>query len=158
MGSPDKHEAALLLGASSVILSKNVEQMKSGERSLDFILSTIPESHDANIYFPLLRHDGVLAIVGCLAPLLVPTDVSKMLMERKTLATSLIGGIRETQEVLDFCAKHSIKPTIKVVPIDFVNSAFDDLAAGRVDFRYVIDMSSMHEKHQTKGLFERLFS
>ena len=147
MGSPDKHEAALLLGASSVILSKNVEQMKSGEKS-----------HDANIYFPLLRHDGVLAIVGCLAPLLVPTDVSKMLMERKTLATSLIGGIRETQEVLDFCAKHSIKPTIKVVPIDFVNSAFDDLAAGRVDFRYVIDMSSMHEKHQTKGLFERLFS
>ena len=90
---------------------------------------------------------------GCL----VPTDISKMIMERKTLATSLIGGIRETQEVLDFCAKHSIKPNIKVVPIDFVNSAFDDLAEGRVDFRYVIDMSSMHQKHQTEGILERLF-
>lgn len=156
--SPKKHEDALLLGASRVILSESDEQMKSGEGTLDFILSTIPESHNANIYFPLLRHDGVLTIVGCIAPLLVPTDISKMIMERKTLATSLIGGIRETQEVLDFCAKHSIKPNIKVVPIDFVNSAFDDLADGRVDFRYVIDMSSMQQKHQAKGIFERLLS
>src|SRR5450830_669422 len=128
--SKDKTEAALKLGATGVIYSDSDSEMDENANSLDFILSTIPQPHDANIYFPLLKRDGVLTIVGCIAPLKAPLDLSKILIDRKSLGTSLIGGIAETQEVLDFCSEHNIVSYIKIIPIDEINEAFEKIDKG----------------------------
>ena len=146
--SKDKTADAQKLGAKAVIYSKDDDSMKQHARSLDFILSTIPQPHDVNPYMELLKRDGTLTIVGCIAPLTKPTDLSKMLIDRKSLGTSLIGGIAETQEVLDFCAKHNIASTIKIIPIDELNEAFSEIDKGEIDFRYVIDMASLQGKQE----------
>jgi len=144
--SKDKTEAALKLGATGVIYSDSDSEMDENANSLDFILSTIPQPHDANIYFPLLKRDGVLTIVGCIAPLKAPLDLSKILIDRKSLGTSLIGGIAETQEVLDFCSEHNIVSDIEIIPIDEINEAFEKIDKGEISFRYVIDMASLKPK------------
>jgi uncharacterized zinc-type alcohol dehydrogenase-like protein len=154
--SKSKREDALSLGAKHTILSDSSDEMKKAEKSLDFILSTIPESHDVNPYLTLLKRDGVLTIVGCLAPLSKPIDMSPMLMGRKTLSTSLIGGIAETQEVLDFCSAHNISPNTKLIAVDQINEAFDEIDAGKVDYRYVIDMATLQGKHEDKSILGRL--
>lgn len=151
-----KSADAKAMGAAHVLVSTDQKAMKAAESSLDLILSTIPQPHDVNPYTELLKRDGVLTIVGCIAPLTKPLDVSKMIMDRRILATSLIGGIAETQEVLDFCAKHGILPDTKLIAIDEVNEAFDALDKGEVDFRYVIDMSTLSGKHESKGLLKSM--
>lgn len=154
--SKNKREDALSLGAKHTILSDSSDEMKKSENSLDFILSTIPESHDVNPYLTLLKRDGILTIVGCLTPLAKPLEMSPMLMGRKTLSTSLIGGIAETQEVLDFCSKHNILPNTKLISVDQINEAFDEIDAGKIDYRYVLDMATIQGKHEEKSLLGRL--
>jgi len=155
-GTKSKMADARRIGADHVIYSEDKKAMKNGEHSLDLILSTIPQAHDVNPYIELLKRDGVLTIVGCLVPLSEPLDMSKMVMDRRTLATSVIGGIAETQEVLEFCAQHNILPDTKLIGIDQINDAFDDLDHGDVDFRYVIDMSSLEGRHERKGLMQKI--
>lgn len=147
---------AKAMGAKHAVLSTDKQAMKNAEKSLDFILNTIPKSHDANPYVELLDHDGIMCIVGCLEPLEKPLDMGALLMDRRTIATSLIGGIAETQEVLDFCAKHSIWPDVKLIDIKEINRAFDHLNKGDVDYRYVIDSSTLKGAHERKGLIETL--
>lgn len=141
--SPEKIDIAFSLGASHVVQSDNEAEMKAYSNKLDFILSTIPQPHDANPYFSLLKRDGVLTIVGCIAPLKSPLDLSKILIDRKSLGTSLIGGIAETQEVLNFCAQHNIFADIKIIPMAQINEAFDEIDHGEISYRYVIDMSTL---------------
>ncbi len=141
----EKMDAAFELGADRVIFSEDKADMEKNGNSLDFILNTIPQPHDVNVYFPLLKRDGVIAIVGCIAPLKAPLDLSKILIDRKTLGTSLIGSIEETQEVLDFCALHNIAANIKVIPISEINEAFKEIDNGEVSFRYVIDMATLND-------------
>ena len=148
----DKKDDALNRGASHFILSSDKEAMKAAANSLDFILSTIPQPHDPNPYIELLGRDGIYTVVGCIAPLKAPLDLSTMVLDRKGLATSLIGSIAETQEVLEFCAQHGITPEIQVIPIDDINDAFEKVNAGEVDFRYVIDMASIQGKEPDQSL------
>jgi alcohol dehydrogenase (NADP+) len=152
----EKAAHAKRLGAKNVIISTDKKEMESNSKTLDFILSTIPQTHDANPYIALLKRDGVLTIVGCIAPLKSALDLSKMIPDRKSLGTSLIGGIAETQEVLDFCSIHNIAPDIKIISIDQINDAFEQLNKGEIDFRYVIDMSSLKGKQEEKGILEML--
>ena len=144
--SPEKKEDAIHLGANKIIVSTDEQDMKKNEKTLDFILSTIPQTHDVNPYTILLKRDGVITIVGCIAPLSEPLDITKMIMDRRSIGTSLIGGIRETQDVLDFCAQYNIQPNIKIISIDQVNEVFDEMNRKKADFRYVIDMSTIKGK------------
>lgn len=151
-----KREDALAMGAKNVLWISDTDAMKAAESSLDFILNTIPQPHDPNEFIPLLKRDGTMTIVGCLAPLTKPLDLTKMIMDRRNLGTSLIGGIRETQEVLDFCAKHGIGPDTKLIPVDEVNKAHDTLDKGEVDFRFVVDISTLNGRHELVGVLDRL--
>lgn len=154
--SSDKAGDARRLGAKRTILSTDHKEMQGGERSLDFILSTIPQPHDANPYIALLKRDGTLAVVGCIAPLKGSLDLSKMIPDRKSLGTSLIGGIAETQEVLDFCGAHGIVADIKVIPIDSINEAFEKVDNGDIDFRYVVDMLTLEGKQVEEGFLNKI--
>jgi uncharacterized zinc-type alcohol dehydrogenase-like protein len=150
--SKEKKEDALRLGATRVVLSTDEADMKGSAATLDFVLSTIPQPHDANLYMPLLKRDGIYTVVGCLAPLKLPLDVSKMVTDRRSLGTSLIGSLAETQDVLDFCGKNGIVSEIEVIPIDQVNDAFKQIDRGEIDFRYVIDMASIHGKREDDSI------
>ncbi len=141
--SPDKGEHAKSIGAHHVIVSKEKDQMAANANSFDFILNTIPVSHDLNPYIALLRRDGILTVVGCLTPFTAPMAGGTLIMGRKSVNGSLIGGIEETQEMLDFCGAHNILPEIKTIPIDEINDAFKTLEKGDADYRFVIDMSTL---------------
>ena len=110
--------------------------------SFDFILSTIPEKHDINPFIELLKRDCTLCVVGALEPL-EPVNNMLVAFHRKQVAGSLIGNLADTQEVLDFCAKHGIGPDVEVINIEDVNDAYDKVEKGDVRFRYVIDMASL---------------
>ena len=117
--------------------------MEAHELAFDFILSTVPDPYDVNPYVKLLKRDGSLVSVGVLAPYEKPLDNSEVAFHRRTVAGSLIGGVAETQEVLDFCAQHGISADVELIPIDDINDAFDRMQEGEVRFRYVIDMESL---------------
>lgn len=112
------------------MLSTDKEAMKSHELKFDLVLSTIPEAHDINPYIELLKRDGTLAIVGCLTPFSKATDNSQVAFHRRTVAGSLIGGIAETQEVLDFCGEHNIVSDIELIDIADINTAFKRVEKG----------------------------
>jgi uncharacterized zinc-type alcohol dehydrogenase-like protein len=118
-------------------------RMAELELTFDFILSTVPEKHDINPFVALLKRDATLCVVGALEPL-VPVNNQQVAFHRRTVTGSLIGSIAETQEVLEFCADHSIAPDIEVIRIQDVNDAFKKVESGDVRYRYVIDMSSLH--------------
>ncbi|MBC7693099.1 MAG: NAD(P)-dependent alcohol dehydrogenase [Methylotenera sp.] len=140
--SPDKKEDALRLGASSFIHSGDKTQMEEAAESLDFILNTVPEKHEIEPYLELLRRDAVMIIVGVLMP--EPGwDPQKVIMKRRLLGGSLIGSIRETQEVLDFCSEHGIAPQVEVIPIERINECFENVEKKKVRYRYVIDLASL---------------
>ena len=149
---PEKGPDAIRRGAKGVINSGDENDMKANQASVDLIVSLIPQPHDANLYMPLLKRDGTYVVVGCIAPLKKPLDISAMITDRKSLGSTLIGSIAETQEVLDFCAKHSIVSEIKVIPVDQINEAFASVDKGEVDFRYVIDMASIRGKTEDESL------
>lgn len=112
--------------------------------SFDFILDTVPETHDANPFVGLLKRDCTLAVVGALAPL-KPVNNMEVAAHRRSVAGSLIGSIAETQEVLEFCAEHGLAPDIQVIAIKDINDAYGKVENGGVRFRYVIDMATLRK-------------
>ncbi len=140
--SPDKVEDALRLGADEVVLSKDESAMKKHLNSLHFILDTVGAKHDINAYLVLLRRDGNLTQVG-IAPEPLAVDVGNLIFGRRNFSGSLIGGLEETQEMLDFCGQHGITSDIEIIPIQQVNEAYDRLVKGDVKYRFVIDMASL---------------
>ncbi len=140
--SPDKKEDALRLGADEVVVSRNADEMQKHAGSFDFILDTVSAKHDINAYLNLLRLDGNITLVGAPEK---PLDVAafSLIMGRRSLSGSMIGGITETQEMLDFCGEHNITADIEVIPIQKVNEAYDRLLKSDVKYRFVIDMASL---------------
>jgi len=140
--SPGKKEDALRLGAHEVIISTNPEEMQKHAGSFDFILDTIAAEHNINAYINMLGLDGKITLVGAPEkPLAV--SAFALLFGRKSLSGSLIGGIKETQEMLDFCGKHNITADVEVIPIQKVNEAYERLVKSDVKYRFSIDMASL---------------
>jgi len=131
-------------GADEVVISTDKEAMAKYASSFDFMLSTIPTKHDVNPYIKLLKRDKTIVLVGALEPL-EPIDHSQVAFHRRSIAGSLIGSIAETQEVLDFCAEHGIVSDVEVIPIQKINQAFEQMLAGEVKYRFVIDMESLKQ-------------
>jgi uncharacterized zinc-type alcohol dehydrogenase-like protein len=140
--SPGKKKDAKRLGAHEVVLSKNEKEMAKHANSFDFILDTVAAKHDINAYLKLLKRDATLAQVGVPAQPL-DVDVSNLIFGRKKFTGSLIGGIKETQEMLDFCGRHGITSDIELIPIQKVNEAYERLLKSDVKYRFVIDMASL---------------
>jgi uncharacterized zinc-type alcohol dehydrogenase-like protein len=140
--SPNKKEDALRLGPDEVVVSRNTDEMKKHTGSFDFILDAVSADHDINAYINLLRRDGTLTLVGAPEK---PLAVSAfgLLFGRRSLSGSPIGGIRETQEMLDFCGAHNITADIEVIPIQKVNEAYERLLKSDVKYRFSIDMASL---------------
>lgn len=143
----DKQGAAEALGAHKVILSTDKATMKEQELSLDLILVTIPDKFDINPYVSLLKRDGVLVTVGLLGPYKSSLDNMEVAMHRRSVAGSIIGGIRETQEVLDFCAEHNILPEVEMIAMQDINKAYSRMMDEDVRFRFVIDMQSLKDEN-----------
>ena len=141
--SKNKEEEAKAIGAKGILASSDEEAMKNAGSSFDLILDTVPVKHDSSIYTPLLDIDGSLVIVGQVGPMEEPTTIP-LIFGRRRVAGSLIGGIKETQEVLDFCAEHNIYPKCEMIRIDQINDAFARLAQGDIAHRYVIDMATLN--------------
>ena len=140
--SPNKKEDALRLGADEVIVSRNSDEIKKHAGSFDFIIDTVSAKHDINAYINLLGVDGNLTMVGAPAePLAIPAFT--LIMGRRRLAGSAIGGIAETQEMLDFCGKHNVTADVEVIPIQKVNEAYERLLKSDVKYRFAIDMASL---------------
>src|SRR5436305_5569800 len=140
--SPNKKEDALRLGADETVVSRNADEMKNHAGSFDFIIDTVSADHDIKAYINLLGVDGNLTLVGAPAdPLDVPAF--SLIMGRRRLAGSAIGGIAETQEMLDFCGEHNITADVEVIPIQKVNEAYERLLKSDVKYRFSIDMASL---------------
>ena len=140
--SPGKKADALRLGADEVVISKNADEMAKHAGSFDFILDAVAADHDINAYISLLRRDGNLTLVGAPEkPLSVPAF--GLIMGRRSLSGSPIGGIAETQEMLDFCGKHNITSDVEVIPIQKINEAYTRLLKSDVKYRFSIDMGSL---------------
>ncbi|MEX1081590.1 MAG: NAD(P)-dependent alcohol dehydrogenase [Halofilum sp. (in: g-proteobacteria)] len=144
--SRDKAEEAHRQGAHRVIVSSDEEQMKAAQGALDFVLDTVPVQHDLNPYLNTLTYDGIHILVGLLEPVEPPLAAGALVVERKVLAGSLIGGMPETQEVLDFCAEHDITCDIEMLDIRKINEAFERVRHGDVKYRFVIDMATLKSK------------
>ncbi|WP_215225792.1 zinc-binding dehydrogenase [Echinicola shivajiensis] len=135
--SPEKGKDAMHLGANEVLISKDEEQMKANIGSFDFLLNTVPVKHDLNPYIPLLKVGKTMVVLGA-----TPVDLHTMgiIFGRKNIAGSLIGGLKETQEMLDFCAEHNIVSDIEMIKMEDINGAWDRVIKGDVKYRFVIDM------------------
>jgi uncharacterized zinc-type alcohol dehydrogenase-like protein len=146
-GSPEKTDDARRLGAHEIVVSRREAEMHAHLNSFDLILDTVAAPHDLNAYLNLLRRDGTMVLVGLpevsaagAAPALQP---STLIFQRRQLAGSLIGGLQETQEMLDYCAEHGIGADVEVIPIQSVNDAFERTISGEVKYRFVIDLGSL---------------
>ena len=140
--SPGKKDDARRLGADEVVVSKNQIEMEKHLNSFHFILDTVSAPHDVNPYLTLLRRDGTLTLVG--APEKDPTVTPfNLIMKRRQFAGSLIGGIKETQEMLDFCAERNMVSDVEVIPIQKINDAYERMLRSDVKYRFVIDMKSL---------------
>src|SRR6266536_1441939 len=140
--SPNKKEDALRLGADEAVVSRNADEMKKHAGSFDFILDTVSANHDINAYINLLGVDGNLTLVGAPAePLAVPAF--SLIVRRRSFSGSSIGGIAETQEMLDFCGENNITADVEVIPIQKVNEAYERLLKSDVKYRFSIDMASL---------------
>jgi uncharacterized zinc-type alcohol dehydrogenase-like protein len=140
--SPNKREDALRLGADEVVISRHRVERKKHAGSFDFILDTVSADHDIEGYLELLRRDGTVTLVGAPEKPLSVAAFS-LLLGRRSLAGSPIGGIPETQEMLDFCATHNITADVEVIPIQQVNEAYDRMLKSDVKYRFSIDMASL---------------
>lgn len=140
--SPSKKDDAIRLGAHEVVLSRNANEMSKHARSFDFILDAVAAGHDVNAYIQLLKVDGNLTLVGAPEK---PHAIAAfpLILGRRSLSGSAIGGIAETQEMLDFCGKHNITADVEVIPIQKVNEAYDRMARSDVKYRFSIDMASL---------------
>ncbi|WP_229217249.1 NAD(P)-dependent alcohol dehydrogenase [Dyadobacter luteus] len=143
--SESKFAEAKRLGADEVVLSKDKEQMAAYRGKLHFILDAVSAEHDINAYISLLRVDGSLALVGAPEQPL-PVAAFSLITGRKSFAGSMIGGIAETQEMLDFCGEHNITADIEMIDVQQINEAYDRMVKGDVKYRFVIDMASLKEE------------
>lgn len=141
--SPNKREDALRLGASEVVVSKNAEEMAAHVNSFDFILNTVAAPHDLNPFLNLLKRDATMTLVGAPESAHPSPDVFGLIFKRRRLAGSLIGGIAETQEMLDFCAQHNIVSDIEMIAMQDINQAYERMLKSDVKYRFVIDMASL---------------
>lgn len=148
--SPGKKDAAFALGADEVVVSRDADEMARHAGSLDFILDTVSAAHDIDAYLNLLVFEGKLTLVGAPEK---PIQVSafSLLMGRRSLSGSLIGGIAETQEMLDFCGAHNITADVEVIPVQTVNEAYERLLKSDVKYRFSIDMASLKAEGQAAG-------
>jgi uncharacterized zinc-type alcohol dehydrogenase-like protein len=141
--SQQKGEDAVKLGADQVLLSTDEQAMENQMNSFDFLLNTIPVSHDMNPYVALLKRDGTMVLVGALEPLEPGVNGMGLILGRKSIAGSVIGGIQETQDMLDFCGEHNIISDIELIDIQSINDAYTRMIKGDVKYRFVIDMKSL---------------
>lgn len=141
--TPGKEKDALSLGADSVIISTDEKQMTSASGKFDLIIDTVPYVHDVNPYVATLNTNGTLVLVGYLGGLEPILNTVPMIMGRKSVAGSLIGGIAETQEMLDFCGKHDIVSEIEIIKMQDINEAYERMIKSDVKYRFVIDMASL---------------
>lgn len=140
--SDSKEDETRKIGARDILVSTDNDEMQRAANSFDLIIDTAPVKHDVTPYLPLLDVDGTLVIVGQVGPLEEPMTLP-LIFGRRRVAGSLIGGIKETQEVLDFCAEHNIHPDCEMIRMDQINEAFSHLAKGDISHRFVIDMASL---------------
>ena len=141
--SPGKEQDARRLGADTIVLSTDEGQMAAVKGQFDLIIDTVPYAHDLNPYLPALSLDGTLVLVGFLGGLEPMLNTVPMIMGRKSVAGSLIGGIAETQEMLDFCGEHGIVSDIEMIRIQDINEAYERMLKSDVKYRFVIDMASL---------------
>ncbi|WP_037315197.1 NAD(P)-dependent alcohol dehydrogenase [Salegentibacter sp. Hel_I_6] len=144
--SPAKSEDAKKLGADEVLISKNKDDMKKQAGSFDFLLNTVPVGHDMNPYVALLKRDATMVLVGAIEPL-DPVHGGGLIGGRKRIAGSVIGGIKETQEMLDFCGEHNIVSDIEMIDMQNINEAFNRVVKSDVKYRFVIDMKSLKNQN-----------
>ncbi|MEQ5843242.1 NAD(P)-dependent alcohol dehydrogenase [Paraburkholderia acidicola] len=143
--SPSKIEDAKRLGAHEVVISKNQEEMEVHLNSFDFILNTVAAQHDLNPFINLLKRDGTMTLVGAPEHDHPSPQVFGLIFKRRRLAGSLIGGIAETQEMLDFCGEHGITSDIEVIPMQQINDAYERMLKSDVKYRFVIDLDSLRQ-------------
>lgn len=139
--SPGKVADGKRLGADEVCISRDPEQMAAHANTFDFILNTVAAPHNLDDYLQLLKRDGTMTLVGAPAEPHPSPTVFNLIFKRRQLAGSLIGGIRETQEMLDFCAQHKIVSDIEMIPMDYINTAYERMLKSDVKYRFVIDMA-----------------
>ena len=141
--SESKRTAALQLGADEVVVSRNAEEMAVQRARLDFILNTVAAPHDLDAFLALLKRDGTMALVGAPSTPHPSPNVFNFILKRRSLAGSLIGGIPETQEMLDFCAEHGIVADIELITAGDVNDAYERMIRGDVKYRFVMDNATL---------------
>ena len=144
--SPDKVEDARKLGAHEVIVSRNPEEMAAHANSFDLIVDTVAASHDLDALTALLRRDGTLTLVGVPEHPHPSPNVGNLIFRRRAIAGSLIGGIAETQEMLDFCKAHGLTAEVEMIDIQQIDTAYDRMAKSDVKYRFVIDMASLKQE------------
>jgi uncharacterized zinc-type alcohol dehydrogenase-like protein len=141
--SDSKRADAKALGADEVVVSRNADEMAAHAKSFDLILNTVAAPHDLDAFLGLLKRDGTMTLVGIPAEPHPSPSVVELIMKRRSLAGSLIGGIPETQEMLDFCARHGIVADIELIRAEDINTAYERMLKGDVKYRFVIDNASM---------------
>lgn len=141
--SPDKVADGKKLGADEVVISKNADEMARYAGQFDLIVNTVAASHNLDPFISLLKLDGTMVLVGAPATPHPSPQVFPLLMQRRSLAGSAIGGIKETQEMLDFCAEHNVLPEIEMTSMQDINQAWDRVAKSDVKYRFVIDMATL---------------
>jgi uncharacterized zinc-type alcohol dehydrogenase-like protein len=141
--SESKREAALALGADEVVVSRNADEMAPHAKSFDFILNTVAAPHDLDAFLVLLKRDATMTLVGAPATPHPSPQVFNLITKRRSLAGSMIGGIAETQEMLDFCAEHGIVSDIEMIRMEEINEAFVRMQKGDVKYRFVIDCATL---------------
>lgn len=148
--SPNKKEDALKLGADRIVLSTEEDQMKAVRNNFDLIIDTVPYNHDLNPYVNTLAIDGTIVLVGYIGVLEDMVSTVPMVLGRKSIAGSVIGGIEETQEMLDFCGEHNITADIELINMQDINEAYERMLKSDVKYRFVIDMASLKEEARNR--------
>ncbi len=138
-----KADDARRLGADRIIHSGDSAQMQAAANQFDLIIDTVPYTHDANPYLPKLKLDGTLVFVGLIGQTETALNTVPLVMQRRTVAGSLIGGIAETQELLDFCGKHNITADVELINMADINAAYERMLKSDVKYRFVIDMATL---------------
>lgn len=146
--SAGKKDEAHRLGADEVVISKDKDAMKAQAGRFDFILNTVAAAHDLNPFLAALKRDGTMTLVGVPETPHPQLNVAGLIFKRRALAGSLIGGIRETQEMLDYCAEHGITADVEVIPIQDINEAYERMLKSDVKYRFVIDMASIAQEQK----------
>ena len=140
--SPSKEKDALQLGAHKFMISTNPDQLQEYKRYFDLLINTVSAKHDLNLFLSLLKVDSTMVLLG-VPPEAPQISVFNLISRRRRLAGSLVGGIAETQEMLDFCAKHNVMADVEVIPISYINEAYDRMMKNDVHYRFVIDMATL---------------